>query len=288
MNPLVLAGAVVAGQYVIESQGGWLAFVGKFGLAAQNPVYVSPAGTATGGPERSGPGNTAAVGYMKALGSVAGIPVVIGQQADASQLSDGGGMSDVLAGMQNSISASTDGAALATAFLGAYDAARTADPVNYALASNVQTANTSDPFSYMWNLAEGTCATIAATDQSEVGAAACALASARDGYGGNASFLAAFGLDSGSIDATQIRDLISALCAAMDAVGYTQPGNAPSDQSGLTLANVNGAINAAITASVNAAIRAALATIGTAATGFLGSPYVWGILLGLVAWKVVA
>lgn len=273
MNPLAIAGLVVAGQYAIESLGGWPALVGQLKL------YAGAGASGTPLPTTNSAGNQAAVAYLAGLGSIAGIPVVVDPQAPS--------VTSIWTSMASSVSSSTDGAALATAFLAAYDAARAADPINYALVTVGSDVGSLSALGIM----AGTCTTLDSSTLNSLGTAACALSNDRDAYGSGSAWLTAFGVDSGSANNTQIITDIATLASEMDAVGYTQAGLSPLEQDQpFTLAAVEGGIAYAtgqvfktVAGGAASLVGSALGDVGAAV---LGSPYFWAAGLALVAWHV--
>jgi len=292
MKPLAIAGAVLVGQYIVESNGGWPAIVGLFGGA-------SAASSGDGATQKiSQPGNTAAVAYLMGLGSIAGISVPAIDTSNPNSAT----VTGIWTSIQAQVTSSTDGAALATAFLGAYDAARQADPFNYSpfaagYAAQAPTlGNFGSPLPFLGAMTP--CSALSTDDMSSLGQAGCALAAARDAYGSGNSLLSQFGFNAnglGTIDNAQITDDIATLASEMDAVGFTLPGQAPIDQYGTSLSAIAAGAQTAIAKGTQALVGAALdalqGALGSAAkgavAGVLGSNLVWAAGFGLIAWRVL-
>jgi hypothetical protein len=288
VSKLAIAAAVLGAQYLIESNGGWPAILGLLrGASSSSPGDGTIAAGAT--PNVSQPGNTAAVAYLMGLGSIAGITV----PAIDTRNANNGSVSAIWSSIHESVTSSTDGRALATAFLHAYDAARKADPINYT--PFVTTSGDDWLQSQLFILAP--CDASTGFEKNSLGQAGCALAQARDAYGSGNSWLQAFGVsasDTGTIDNAQIIDAIATLASEMDAVGFLTKGDAPIDQTA-SLGQIAGGVQYAISKSTQAVVGGALdaleGVIGPAVTGaissVLGSNLVWAAAFGLVAWKVL-
>jgi len=296
MNPLVVAATVIGGQYIVESNGGWPAIVGLFrGASASSGDGTIPSGAT---PNVSQPGNTAAVAYLMGLGSIAGISVPPIDTSNANNAS----VSAIWSSIQPSVTSITDGAALATAFLGAYDAARQADPFNYSpfaagYAAQAPTlGNFGSPLPFLGAMTP--CSALTSDQMSSLGQAGCALASARDNYGSGNSLLSQFGFNTnglGTIDNSQIIDGIATLASEMDAVGFTSQGDAPIDNYGTSIGTIADGVQYGIAKGTQAAVGAALdaleGLLGSAAkgavAGLIGSNLVWAAGFAFLAWRVL-
>lgn len=293
MNPLVLAGAVAGAQFLIESNGGWLSLVGAVKSGTAAGASSTPLNSASS--RVSQPGNTAAVNFLVGLGSIAGLPVTV-----STTDPNGASMSGIWAQIQPSVTSSTDGSQLAHAFLGAYDAARKADPVNYNPLAAVQSGLGLDALSWLGISVFTPCSQLTSDQLNSLGQAGCALSSAKDAYGSGNGILAQFGFNAngvGTIDNSQIVDAIATLTSEMDARGFTEQGLSPTDNPCAsppcwTFDNITGGIQYAIAQStqtvLNGATSAVGSVLGAAGSALLSSNLVWAAAFGLIAWKVLA
>ena len=263
MKGLWVAGGIIGLTYLIEKQGGWPALPGRVALNA-NSVGKGVVNSV---------GNKAALAYMAGLPSIAGIQITVDPN---------GGMTGVWTQVQNGITDQTDVNALATAFLGAYDAARGADPQTYSLLPDgaLTTAG-----GYTSTFLPCGVLTAQGAQLSDLGAAVCQLVTVRDNPTADLDAIEA-DLFSGIVDSSSVSPAINNLVVNMDAVGLTTLGNQPVNAT--LVGRLAGATGAAASATADAVTGPLSALGGLVAT--LSSPYVWAAVIGgaaLIAFEVI-
>jgi hypothetical protein len=267
---ILIGGGIIALTYLIEKQGGWPALPGRVQLNA-NSVGLNVTNSV---------GDKAALAYLAGLPSIAGIKITVDPN---------GGMTGVWNQVQAAITAQTDPNALATAFLGAYDAARGADPSNYSpFPSGALTATAGDGSFGLILSVFSPCSELTSTGVtlSDVGTAACQLVAVRDNPINALDSIEDDLFTLGVVDSSVVSPAINSLVTAMDAAGLTTLANMPTNA---TLAGrVSGATGAAASATADV-VTGFLSKI-TGVADALQSPYVWAVIIAggaLIAFEVV-